>query len=160
MPTFECTPHLLIEHGWSGKVLNRSSNCISRQQNRLRGRRSRASTVGAPVSTKTYAGSIDRDHQHIQDRPPIGSAGIGTTSRKPDAGRLDVLRCQPNGCEAAGYVDGVVVAAQRQVLAEEEDLSQTVRLDRSWKLRAQDAPHLRTLGLRLDLVHSDAFHSE
>src|SRR6516165_7881224 len=64
---------------------------------------------------------VDRYHQHIQDRTPIGAARIGATlARQANATGLGIFQHQLRGGEAAGDIDAIVVAADLEFLVKEE----------------------------------------
>ena len=102
---------------------------------------------------------IERYHQHLLDRAPIRSARIGATlARQTNAVGLDVVRRQLGRGKASGDTHAVVVAAEHQVVAEEEILDEAVRLDRAGKVGAQYAPRLRALTPGLGLFDPHAIH--
>src|SRR5215467_9026074 len=89
---------------------------------------------------------IDRHHQHIQDRSPIGAARIGATpARQAHAVRLGIFQHQLRGGEATGDIDAVVVTAKLEFLVKEEILNLAMRPDRARKIDTQHPPCLLPL---------------
>src|SRR5262245_52119226 len=89
---------------------------------------------------------VDGDHQHIQDRTPIGAARVrATLARQAHAVGLDIFPHQLRGGEATGDIDTVVVAAELECLVKEEILNLAMRLDRAGKIDTQHPPCLFAL---------------
>ena len=73
---------------------------------------------------------IDGHHEHFQDRAAIWSARIGATlGGQAHTVRRHVIRGQLRGRKSARDIHAIVVAAERQVRAEEEILNEAVGLD-------------------------------
>ena len=74
--------------------------------------------------TKGDLADVDRHHQHIQDRAPVGAARIGAPlAGQANAARLGIFEHQLRGGKAAGNIDAVVVAAELEFLVKEEFLN-------------------------------------
>jgi hypothetical protein len=87
----------------------------------------------APLESPLREGNlaeVDRNHQHIQDRTPVGAARIGATlARQAHAVCLGIFQHQLRGGETTGDVDTVVVAAELELFVEEEILNLAVCVD-------------------------------
>src|SRR6516162_1477894 len=73
---------------------------------------------------------VDRDHQHVRDRPAIRAACIGTALRREsNSVRNGIVRCKLRRFEASGDIDTVVVAPQFEIRIKEELLNKAVSFD-------------------------------
>jgi hypothetical protein len=73
---------------------------------------------------------IDRHHQHFQDWPTVRTARVrATPGWHGNTVRRHMMRGQLRGSKSARDIHAIVVAAQHQVLPEEEILNEVVRLD-------------------------------
>src|SRR6516165_12781360 len=106
-----------------------------------------------------HVADIDRYHQHIQDRTPIGAARVSATlARQAHAVGLGIFEHQLSGGEAAGDVDAVVVAAELELVVKEEILNLAVCLDRAGKIDTQHPPCLLPLLPGCSLLDAEAIH--
>src|SRR5215813_5323870 len=102
---------------------------------------------------------VDRYHQHIQNRTPVGPTRIGATfARQAHAVGLGIFQHQLRGGEATGDVDIVVVAAELEFLVKEEILNLAMRPDRAGKIDTQHPPCLFPLFPGLSLLDADAIY--
>src|SRR5262249_48869714 len=118
-------------------------------------------SIAVPPLAESDLADVDGHHQHFTDGLSVGSARVGATFRRqPDAVCHHVIRGQLRRREPARDVHAIVVAAQHQILAEEEILDEAVRLDGAGKTGAQHAPRLEALAPWLGLLDLHAVQRE
>jgi hypothetical protein len=102
---------------------------------------------------------VDRYHQHIQYRAPIGTARIGAPlARQANAIGLGIFQHKLRGWKAAGDIDAVVVAAELESLIKEEILNLAMRLYRARKIDTQHPPRLLPLLPGRGLLDAEVVH--
>ena len=67
---------------------------------------------------------VDRDHQHVRDRPAVRAACIGAPfGRQMNSVRHDIIRSELRSVETAGNVDVIIVTPQSEIMIKEKILN-------------------------------------
>ncbi|MBV9580991.1 MAG: hypothetical protein JO057_20620 [Chloroflexi bacterium] len=84
-----------------------------------------------PIFDEVHVTEIDRDHQHFQNRPPVGPASVRTSfCRKMNPVCHDVVRSQLRRAKTTRDIHVVVVTPEHQIVfSEEEILDEAVGLN-------------------------------